>query len=396
MNEELSSVTVPYVGFWQRKKLHQRRLKKEYVDDFLTAVQFQRRETNGRRDARLLLLSLGQKEMLKRCFQQLSVAGIQQFKLYSFSVVCQEFLDEMDVSETNVLLVSEHNDCFRQSFFVEKKLYFSRLLRFVEHEQREEQLKREIKITRQFLHSRKWLESSDALSVQVLNLPKSKYLNEQEHDPIYLCAHVLLAKAATSDYRLELNKDWFKYKLFVHYGLILMLLLMPIGVVENVLLMQAREHLGLKNSALQKSLPAEKHIEGFNGAQIRTWVQRTAVLVEEKSYANVALFYGLSEVMHRFPAVAVDKLAWRWLEQEVTIQFDGRVLSSEVVRQSVEEQYRDFLQQLKTQLKFSVRDSHANNRLPKTGVLEVADAEAVTEKTVSFSLLLSADRDRLQ
>ncbi|MDQ7074657.1 MAG: hypothetical protein Q9O24_05775 [Gammaproteobacteria bacterium] len=396
MDEELSLVTVPYVGFWERKKLHQRRLKKEYDDDFLTAVQFQQREMSGRKDARLLLLSLGQKEALKRCFQQLSVAGVQQFKLHSFALVCQELLDGADDSEPNVLLVSEHGDSFRQSFFVEKKLYFSRLLRFVEHEQREEQIKRELKITRQFLYSRKWLESGDALSVQVLEWPKLAQFGKQDRDPLYLCVPVVLAKTATPDYRLEAKRGWLEYKPFLRYGVLLMFLLMPLGVVESVLLMQAGDSLALKNAALQKSLPAEKRIEGVNGAQIRTWVQRTTALVAENAYSNEALFYNLSRLLQQFPAVAVDKLAWRWSEQEATIQFDGRVLSSEVVRQSVEEQYRDFLQRLKTQLKFSVRDSHGNKRLPKAGVLEVVDAEAMAEKTVSFSLLLSADRDRLQ
>jgi len=390
MDEEFSSVTVPYVGLLERKALYQRRLRKEFDEPFLTAVRFQFRHRQGRRDARLLLLSLGQKTSFNSHFQALHRAGVQALSLYTLPLLAEAVLESVEQIDKNVLLLSQHRDGFRQSFYRHNRLYFSRLLEFTDAENRDEQIEREIKITTQFLLGRKWLAGGDELSIKRLSGLAESSLPD-ENDDVYLLASLVLSGKVKVAYFLQSPSYW---QALQHRFLISLLLaatvLAPFVFVDQQLLQRAEQELSDAVLGLKNRLPAEEVISGFawNGAQVANLVAESQRVVEQSRYSNRAVFYDLSAVLQRFPAVRVERLKWQLSAEgePVVLHFEGTAAS----------EYQGFLVALQKYRRFSVTEVEPLKTVSVAGVLDVVDSLPREGFGRSFTLLMQAQRDRVQ
>ncbi len=390
MDEAFSSVTVPYVGVLERKALYQRRLQKEFEEPFLTAVRFQFRHREGRRDARLLLLSLGQKETLKGRFQDMYRAGVQEVSLYTLPLVAEALLESAGQTNKNVLLLSQHNDGFRQSFYRNNRLYFSRLLEFSGDENHEDQVERELKITTQFLLGRKWLASSETLAIERLsNLAESALPDEP--DDVYRLAVLVLRRKVEVAYPLQSPRCWLVLQRRAWTALLLLaVVLAPFILVDRQLLQQAEQELRGAVLGLKNKIPEEALIPGFNwnGAQVANLVAETQRVVEQSRYANRAVFYDLSAVLQRFPAVRVERLQWALSEDgaQVVLHFEGKMDGED----------RGFLAALKQYQRFSVMETEPLKTVSMIGVLDSSDNLSAKASAHSFTLLMQAQRDRVQ
>jgi len=390
MDEEFSSVTVPYVGFWERKALYQRRLKKEFEESLLTSLRFQFRHRQGRRDARLLLLNLGQKTSFNSHFQALHGAGVQDLSLYTLPLLAEAVLESVAPTDKNVLLLSQHGDGFRQSFYRHNRLYFSRLLEFTGDENREAQIEREIKITTQFLLGRKWLASDDELSIKRLSdLVGSPLLDE--HDDLYRLASLVLRGKIKVAYPLQSSGYWqARQRRFLLSLVLSATVLSPFIFVDQQLLQRAEEELSGAVLGLKNKLPAEEVISSFawNGAQVANLVAESQRVSEQSRYSNRAVFYDLSAVLQRFPAVQVERLQWQLSAkgEQVVLHFEGTATS----------EYPSFLAALKKYRRFSVTEVEPLKAVSVAGVLDVVDSQPREEFGRSFTLLMQAQRDRVQ
>jgi len=389
MDEEFSSVTVPYASLLERKALYQRRLRKEFDEPLLTAVRFQFRHREERRDARLLLLSLGQKTSFNSHFQALHRAGVQGLSLYTLPLLAEAVLESSELTDKNVLLLSQHGDGFRQSFYRHNRLYFSRLLEFTDAENRDEQIEREIKITTQFLLGRKWLASDDELFIKRLSdLLESPLLDES--DDLYRLASLVLSGKVKVAYFLQSLPHWRILQRRALLGLLLtVVVLAPFVFVDQQLLQRAEQELSSAVLGLKNRPPAEEVISGFawNGAQVANLVAESQ-RVEQSRYSNRAVFYDLSAVLQRFPAVQVERLQWQLSAdgEQVVLHFEGTVAS----------EYQGFLAALKKYRRFSVTEVEPLKTVSVAGVLDVVDSLPRENFGRSFTLLMQAQRDRVQ
>lgn len=126
VEEDYHTEILPHVAGHARQELLQRKLRQVYRNTSYCAAWLQGRESDKRRDDRYLFAALTNAEMLRPWLDELNALQAPLAGVYLLPMVSQELLSRIGVAETDLLLVSRHNDGLRQSFFRGNQLRASR------------------------------------------------------------------------------------------------------------------------------------------------------------------------------------------------------------------------------------------------------------------------------
>ncbi len=169
--EDFRLDTVPHVGAGDRDAIFNRRLTQIYRNSQFRYAALQGRETEGRRDDRVLYTAVTNPEVLRPwldMIERLSVplAGIHSCALFSVSL-----LEELDLDFPNTLLVTfSPGEALRQTYFRANEFKFSRLtpLDLEEGQTLGSMVAEETTRTWQYLDSLRHFGADDQLQVCVL------------------------------------------------------------------------------------------------------------------------------------------------------------------------------------------------------------------------------------
>lgn len=128
VEEEYRLDTIPHVFGRDRRALLQRKQARLFRGAPYCHALMQGRETEGRKDDRVLLMALMNAEAIVPWVDVLSEHKVPLAGIYSLPALSKLLLDKLDVKTENVLLVTMQNTSgLRQSFFRGRDLKISRL-----------------------------------------------------------------------------------------------------------------------------------------------------------------------------------------------------------------------------------------------------------------------------
>ena len=128
VEEEFREETVPHVMGTDRRALLRNKKTRLFRDATYSYAMLQGRESEGRRDDRVLFTALIRPDMLAPWLGQLARLKIPLTGIYSLPLLSEMLLKKLKVSGSHVLLVSMHSTGgLRQSFLQDQRLKLSRL-----------------------------------------------------------------------------------------------------------------------------------------------------------------------------------------------------------------------------------------------------------------------------
>lgn len=127
--EDYQSITMPHVSARDHRKLIKHKMKKLFDNNTYTHSVIQGREQKGRRDDNVLLMALNNPDILQPWLNLLVSYKTPFTGIYSLPLL-SELLFKSLPKNPATLLITHNNDSLRQSFFVNQKLQFSRLVSF--------------------------------------------------------------------------------------------------------------------------------------------------------------------------------------------------------------------------------------------------------------------------
>jgi hypothetical protein len=128
-HEDYQSITMPHVSAKDHRNLVKHNIKKLFDNHAYTHSVIQWREKKGRRDDKVLLMALNDSDILQPWLNLIQTYKVPLIGIYSLPLLSELLLDSVSKNSAT-LLVSHNNDSLRQSFFINQKLQFSRLVSF--------------------------------------------------------------------------------------------------------------------------------------------------------------------------------------------------------------------------------------------------------------------------
>lgn len=128
VEEEFREESIPHVFLGDRQALVRTRKARLFRDARFAHAQFQGRETEGRRDDRVLFSAVTRPDVLTPWLTQIARYKVPLAGIHSLPLLSTAMLKHIPVKEPYALLVSvQSTGGLRQSFFVDQKLKMSRL-----------------------------------------------------------------------------------------------------------------------------------------------------------------------------------------------------------------------------------------------------------------------------
>lgn len=175
--EEIRLDTVPHVGGRDRDAVLQRKLAQLFRSTPYRYAALQGRESEGRRDDRVIYTAVTNAEVLRPWIEVLERHRVPLAGIHSVSVFSAVVLDELDLVFPHTLLVTfTPGGALRQTYFRDREIRFSRLTP-VDLEQGQtlgRMIAEETTRTWQYLDSLRNFSSDDRLEVCVLVHPKDR------------------------------------------------------------------------------------------------------------------------------------------------------------------------------------------------------------------------------
>ncbi len=175
--EDFRQETIPHLSGSDQQAVLNRKLSQVYRNSTLRHAIVQGRESEGRRDDRVLYHGITNPDLLKPWLTVLERLGIPIQGIYSSPILSGELLRKLDVFFPHTLLVTMvSGDGLRQTYFQNKQIKFSRLtlLDHSEEKGRGRQIAEETSRTWQYLDSLRFFSGSETLEVCVLVHPDTQ------------------------------------------------------------------------------------------------------------------------------------------------------------------------------------------------------------------------------
>ena len=126
--EDLRLDAIPHVGARDREAIVGRKLAQIYRNTPYRYAQLQGRETEGRRDDRVIYTAVTNPEMLRVWLEMIERLRVPLEGIHSAAVFSGVLLEEMDLLFPHTLLVTfTPGDAMRQTYFRDREIRFSRL-----------------------------------------------------------------------------------------------------------------------------------------------------------------------------------------------------------------------------------------------------------------------------
>ena len=168
IEEDFQRVHVPHVGGSAGRKLMQRRLLQQYRETPFRHHEMQGREATGRRDDIVLLSALTNPSAIQPWVEALEQLKMPLAGLYSTTLMSEDLVHKLALRDEHLLLVTQQSAGWRQSYFQDGMLKFSRLTPAIDRDGNPVNVGDETSKTQQFLTSVRLLERGNALQAVVV------------------------------------------------------------------------------------------------------------------------------------------------------------------------------------------------------------------------------------
>lgn len=169
IEEDFRNETIPHILGKDRQALIQRKLNQLFRNTTYRHADIQGRESEGRRDDRLLLTGLTNEELLNPWMERIARSKLPLAGIYSLPLLSQLLIKKLELPLPHQLLITRQATGLRQSYFQEGQLKFSRLtlLSSEDMEAIQVAVTREAARTQQYLNSLRLLPRDQALDVNL-------------------------------------------------------------------------------------------------------------------------------------------------------------------------------------------------------------------------------------
>ncbi len=171
VEEDYRFETLPHAGGSDRVDMVGRKLKQHYRNTPYIASALLGRESDRRRDDRYLFSALTNPELIADWLQAVVARGLPVAGIYLLPMVSAELLEKLGEKATNLLLVAQHPDSLRLTFFRDRRFRLSRLTRGDggRTENRVRYFAEEISNTRLYLHALRTMTLDEHLTVLLID-----------------------------------------------------------------------------------------------------------------------------------------------------------------------------------------------------------------------------------
>ncbi len=169
--EDYRFETLPHATGGDRSDMVGRKLKQHYRNTPYVAAALLGRDSDKRRDDRYLFSALTNPDLINDWLQAVIAAGLPVAGIYLLPMVSAALLDKVETKATNLLLVAQHANGLRLTFFRERQFRLSRLTRgdSGRAENRSRYFAEEISNTRLYLHALRTMTLDEQLTVLLVD-----------------------------------------------------------------------------------------------------------------------------------------------------------------------------------------------------------------------------------
>jgi hypothetical protein len=213
IEEDFRSDTIPHVKPKDRAQLLERKLSQAYRATPYRHTTAQGRETDGRRDDRVLYTAITNPDLLKPWVELLNAHKIPLMGIYSAPLLATRLLKYLRLQAERVLVVTLVAAGVRQNYFHDGMIKFSRLtpLGDANQDSASEIIAQEVGKTWQYLDSMRYQPRGEALQVYVICHPaeQSRYTRALQGSPQlqYRFLDITQVAAMLGQTRLPENSD---------------------------------------------------------------------------------------------------------------------------------------------------------------------------------------------
>ena len=168
IEEDFQRINVPHVGGRAGARLMQRRLLQQYRETPFRHHEVQGREPLGRRDDIVLLSALTNPSVVLPWVEALEQLKIPLAGLYSTTLLSEAMVRKLAMRDEHLLLVTQQSAGWRQSYFQNGQLKFSRLTPAIDRNGNPVNIGTESGKTHQFLTSVRLMARGNVLETAVI------------------------------------------------------------------------------------------------------------------------------------------------------------------------------------------------------------------------------------
>jgi hypothetical protein len=168
IEEDFQRVNMPHVSGRAGRQLLQRKLLQQYRETPFRHIEIQDREAGGRRDDIALLSALTNPASVLPWIEAMEQLRIPLAGLYSTTMLSGELARKLALRAPDLLLVTQQSAGWRQSYFQNGKLKFSRLTPAINRDGQPVDVGAEAGKTRQFLNSVRLLARGTVLETAII------------------------------------------------------------------------------------------------------------------------------------------------------------------------------------------------------------------------------------
>ncbi len=171
VEEDYRFETLPHAGGSDRADMVGRKLKQHYRNTTFIASALLGRDSDKRRDDRYLFSALTNPELIADWLQAVVARGLPVAGIYLLPMVSVELIEKLGEKATNLLLVAQHPNGLRLTFFRDRQFRLSRLTRGDDGrvENRVRYFSEEISNTRLYLHALRTMTLDEHLKVLLID-----------------------------------------------------------------------------------------------------------------------------------------------------------------------------------------------------------------------------------
>lgn len=183
VEEDFQRINVPHVGGMGGRKLLKRRLQQQYRETPYRHFEIQGRMAEGRRDDMVLLAALTNPATVQPWLDALDQLQIPLAGLYSTTLLSSALVARLSLRDEHLLLLTQQSGGWRQSYFHNGRLKFSRLTAAINRDGQPINLGSETAKTQQFLTSVRLMGRGNVLhAVVIAPLASTPVLESQCED----------------------------------------------------------------------------------------------------------------------------------------------------------------------------------------------------------------------
>jgi hypothetical protein len=171
VEEDYRFETLPHATGRDRADMVGRKLKQHYRNTPYLSAWLLGRDSDKRRDDRYMFSALTNPDLIGDWLQAVAARGLPIAGLYLLPMVISDLLDRFDAKAANLLLVAQHANGLRLTFFRNRQFRLSRLTRgdSGRAENRTRYLSEEISNTRLYLHALRTMTLDEQLTVLLVD-----------------------------------------------------------------------------------------------------------------------------------------------------------------------------------------------------------------------------------